>query len=118
MATVEITGGGFQDSESLPLAGGIVHFQLSADATDTATGTQQICAGQRVSFDLDDDGNVATGSNLWPCDELVSNVTGNTDTFYWVSAEDENGQLVYGPNAYQLLSTNPDLSDIIPSNPA
>jgi hypothetical protein len=117
MATVEITGGGFQDSESLALATGIVYFSLSADSTDSETGTQQICSGQRISFTLDDDGNVPSGSYLWPNDLLISNVTGLADTFYWMSAEDENGQTVYGPNAVLILSTASDLSDLVPGNP-
>jgi hypothetical protein len=120
MATVVITGGGFQDSEGNPLATGIVHFQLSADSTDIETGTQQICSGQRVSYTLDNSGNVPSGSTLWPNNLLVSNVSGVTDTFYLMSAEDENGQLVYGPNAFQILSSpSPfNLNVLVPGNPA
>jgi hypothetical protein len=118
MATVAITGGGFSDSEGNPLEDGIVYFSLSADAVDSETGTQQICSGQRVSFDLDDSGNVPSDSFLWPNDLLIGNVSGLADTFYWVSAEDENGQLVYGPNAFLILSTAADLSDLIPGNPS
>ncbi len=114
-----IVGGGFSDSEGNPLATGIVYFQLSADATDSATGTQQICSGQRVNFPLDADGNVAANSTLWPNDLLISNVTGIDDTFYWISAEDENGQLVYGPNAVQIPNTSPfSLNVLVPGNPA
>lgn len=120
MATVEITGGGFSDSEGNRLALGVVYFQLSADATDSATGELLICSGQRVSFPLDASGNVAANSFLWPNDLLVSNVSGVTDTFYWMSAEDENGQSVYGPNAFQILSSpSPfSLSALTPGNPA
>jgi hypothetical protein len=120
MATVEITGGGFQDGEGNPLIDGSVIFKLSADATDSATGTQQICAGQTVSFVLDTSGNVPTGSFLWPNDLLISNVTGINDTFYFMSAEDENGQVVYGPNAFQILSSPSPfvLNVLVPGNPA
>jgi hypothetical protein len=120
MATVVITGGGFQDSEGNLLDAGTVHFQLSADATDSETNTQQICAGQRIKYPLDSGGNVPTGATLWPNDLLNNNVTGIADTFYWMSAEDENGQLVYGPNAVQILSSpSPfSLNNLIPGNPA
>ncbi len=120
MATVEITGGGFQDSEGNPLVEGVAIFKLSADATDIETGTQQICSGQTVRYTLDNNGNVPSGSTLWPNDLLSSNVTGIADTFYWMSAEDENGQLVYGPNAVFILSTpSPfELNVLVPGNPA
>jgi hypothetical protein len=120
MTTVEITGGGFSDSEGNALTEGTVYFSLSADATDSATGMQQVCSGQRISFSLDTSGNVLSGSNLVPNDLLTSNVTGNTDTFYWMSAEDENGQLVYGPNAFQILSSPSPfvLNALVPGNPA
>jgi hypothetical protein len=51
---------------------------------------------------------------------LTSVVTGNTDTFYWMSAEDENGQLVYGPNAFQIFSSPSPfvLNALVPGNPA
>jgi hypothetical protein len=120
MATVEITGGGFSDSEGNPLENGIVNFQLSADSTDSATGEFLICSGEKISFALDSNGNVAASSNLWPNDLLVSNVSGVTDTFYWMSAEDENGQTVYGPNAFQILSSPSPfvLNALVPGNPA
>jgi hypothetical protein len=120
MATVQITGGGFSDSEGNALALGIVHFTLSSDSTDAATGVLLICSGERVSFNLDSSGNVVSGSFLWPNDLLTSVVTGNTDTFYWMSAEDENGQLVYGPNAFQIFSSPSPfvLNVLVPGNPA
>lgn len=120
MASVQISGGGFQDSEGNALVDGVVFFRLSADSTDIETGTQQICAGQTVSYTLDTSGNVPSGSTLWPNDLLISNVTGNTDTFYFMSAEDENGQVVYGPNAFQILSSPSPfvLNVLVPGNPA
>lgn len=106
MGTDLIVGGGFQDGDGNPLALGLAYLKLSADATDSETGTQQICSGQSVIFSLDSDGDVSENSFLWPNDQLISNVSGISDTFYFMSAEDENGQLVYGPNAFFLNSTD------------
>jgi hypothetical protein len=103
-----VVGGGFQDGEGNLLTEGSVIFQLSADATDNATGTQQICSGQKLPVPLDDDGNIVVDPVYYivPNDLITSNVSGIGDTFYWITAEDENGQTVYGPNAILLLAAN------------
>lgn len=96
----QITGGGFQDALGNVLAGGYLMFELSQDAQ--VNGTTQIAAGYTVRINLDSSGNVATSStqSIWPNDVLSPN-----GTFYLVSAYSAIGQLVWGPNAQQVLSS-------------
>jgi hypothetical protein len=95
---VVITGGGFQDAEGNPLANGFLIFQLSQDAS--VNNTTEITAGSKVNVPLGSGGSVSGTPSIWPNDVLVP-----ANTFYLVSAYNENGQLVWGPNAQQVLST-------------
>lgn len=96
----QITGGGFQDALGNPLALGYLQFELSQDSQ--VNGTTQIAAGYIVKINLDSSGNISTSpaQSVWPND-VISPV----GTFYLVSAFSANGQLVWGPNAQQVLST-------------
>lgn len=96
MPPATITGGGFQDSLGNPLADGYLIFQLSQDARVAAN--QQVVAGYRVTIALDANGN-GSGS-IWANDVLSPG-----GTFYNVSAYSAAGQLVWGPNPQQVLST-------------
>jgi hypothetical protein len=122
MAQVQIINGGWQDAEGNPLAGGTIEFQLSANAFGTNTlGSAMgylICAGQKVTFALDDNGNVVADAYVWSNDSLLSAVTGNPDTFYFVTAFADTGQRVWGPNAVYILGSPCNLSLLVPSNPA
>lgn len=95
--TVQITGGAFQNAKGDPLDSGYLLFVLSQDAQ---IGTQNIAAGRIVNVPLDSNGDVSGTVDVWPND-LLSPV----NTFYMVSAYSEEGQLVWGPNAQQVLST-------------
>jgi hypothetical protein len=95
---VVIAGGGFQDAEGNPLASGYLIFQLSQDAQ--VNGTTEITAGSKLNIPLDGSGNVLGTPSIWPNDVIAP-----ANTFYIVSAYSENGQLVWGPNAQQVLST-------------
>lgn len=101
MATTnQLTGGGFQDITGNPLADGNLLLQLNQDATvNTVTA---VVAGYQVEILLDSDGNVQTSpvQSVWPTDAMMP-----ADSFYLVSAYSANGQLVWGPNAQQVLST-------------
>lgn len=96
MPPATITGGGFQNSLGNPLADGYLIFQLSQDAR-VATN-QQVVAGYKVTIPLDSSGN-GSGS-IWANDVLSP-----AGTFYNVSAYSAEGQLVWGPNPQQVLST-------------
>jgi hypothetical protein len=95
---VQLQGGGFQDAEGNPLADGFLLFQLSQDAS--VNNTTEITSGQKIKVVLDGNGNVSGTPTLWPNDLIVP-----ANTFYIVSAYTENGQLVWGPNAQQVLSS-------------
>ena len=101
-STVELTGGAFQDSEGNPLANGYLLFELSQDAV--ANATDQICAGFKLMIKLDSSGNVITSpaQNVWPNDVLTP-----FGTFYMVSGYAASGELVWGPNAQQVLTPSP-----------
>lgn len=96
----QLSGGGFQDALGNPLALGYLLFMLSQDAQ--VNGSTQIAAGFTVKIDLDSGGNITSSpaQSIWPNDVLSP-----AGTFYLVSAYSANGQLVWGPNAQQVLSS-------------
>lgn len=93
-----LSGGGFQDSLGNPVSNGYMLFVLSQDAQ--VNSTTQIAAGYTVKINLDSNGNIITGQSIWPNDVLTPN-----GTFYNVSVFSNVGQLVWGPNAQQVLSS-------------
>ena len=94
-----VTNGNFQDSLGNVVANGSVTFQLNQDAvvnTDTL-----ICSDYEISYPLNQFGDLFTGdSTLWPNDILTP-----LGTFYIVKVYSANGQLVWGPNYCQILSS-------------
>ncbi len=106
--------GRFQDPDGNTLSFGRVEFELSADAI--VNGTTAVCAGYIVSFKLDVNGDVTYSPEtpaLWPNDVLSP-----ANTYYVVRAYTQAGQLAWGPNPQQIISTeNPtNLSSWIPGN--
>jgi hypothetical protein len=102
MATtkVQLSGGAFQDVAGNPLANGFLLMRLSQDGqVNTST---EVCAGWVFKVLLDASGNVSSSppQSVWPND-----VISPSGTFYNVSAYSAEGQLVWGPNAQQVLST-------------
>lgn len=96
----QLTGGAFQDSLGVVLASGYLLLELSQDAqVNTST---QVVSGYIVRISLDANGNVATSPAqlVWPNDVLSP-----AGTFYNVSVYNAQGQLVWGPNAQQVLSS-------------
>jgi hypothetical protein len=98
---VQLIGGAFQDVEGNPLANGYLLMQLSQDAS-VASPASQIAAGYVVKIQLDANGNVVTSpaQSVWPNDVLSP-----ANTFYSVSAYTAVGELVWGPNSQQVLSS-------------
>lgn len=94
----QISGGAFQDALGNPVALGYMTFELSQDAQVNAN--TQLGAGRIITITLDSSGNVAGTQSMWPNDQLSP-----AGTFYNVSVYTANGQLVWGPNAQQVLST-------------
>ena len=99
MAATQLTGGGFQDSAGNPIANGRLFLRLSAPAMDS-TGTIQICNDYECSYALDDTGNLVTGAEAWPNDQLTPSTT-----YYMARVESSAGELAWGPNAVYILST-------------
>lgn len=99
-STVELTGGAFQDISGNPLAYGYLLFSLSQDGQ--VNSTTQIAAGKVIKFLLDANGDIQTSppQYIWPNDVITP-----SGTFYYVSAYTAEGQLVWGPNAQQVLSS-------------
>lgn len=99
LPTNQLSGGGFQDLAGNPLAFGYLLFYLNEDVV--AYGSA-ISGNEAVKILLDTDGNIQTNpaQSIWPNDAESS---GNT--YYLVSAYSAAGQLVWGPNAQQVLST-------------
>lgn len=97
---VQIIGGAFQDPAGNPLANGYLLFELSQDGL--INGSSQIAAGREIKVTLDANGNVVTSpaQYIWPNDVIIP-----INTFYTVSAYTSSGQLVWGPNSQQVLSS-------------
>lgn len=108
MTVNQLVGGSFQNILTQPLSNGYLLFKLDQDAI--ANGTAYIAAGTTFRIDLDSSGNVQTSppQSIWPNDALVP-VNGigenDQDTYYFVSGYSSAGQLVWGSNAQQVLST-------------
>ena len=101
MSTVnQISGGLFQDNEGNPLANGYLLLELSQDCT--VNTTTQVCSNCIIKVPLDVNGNVVVSPvySLWPNDVLTP-----SGTFYFISAYTANGELVWGPNCNQILSS-------------
>jgi len=96
----QVSGGGFQDALGNVVANGYMLFSLSQDSQ--VNGSTQIAAGYTVKINLDSSGNIITSpaQYVWPNDVLTPN-----GTFYNVSVYSAVGQLVWGPNAQQVLSS-------------
>lgn len=120
MATVEISGGGFQDSEDNPLAQGTLVLMLNRDAYTDSTFSTLVCAGQHLEIALDSLGNVADNPNVWPNDQLLDVWTLAADTYYTAKAITVEGQLAWGPNVIYILSTPSPfvITNIAPNNPS
>jgi hypothetical protein len=97
---VQLIGGAFQDCAGNALANGYLLFVLSQDGV--VNGSTQIASGREIKISLDSNGNVVTSpaQYLWPNDVIIP-----SDTFYTVSGYTSAGQLVWGPNAQQVLSS-------------
>lgn len=109
--TNQLTGGEFQDILGNPLVDGFLLMELSEDVTiDTSIAVGR---GVTIMIPLDSNGDVETSppQSVWPNDVMTP-----SDSFYMVSVYSESGQLVWGPNAQQVLST-PSPFDVTAWNP-
>lgn len=102
-----LTGGGFQDSEGNVLANGSLTFVLSQDAS---VGGVNVCSGVEITFDLDANGNIVSGSQIWGNDVLSP-----VNTFYQVTGYTANGQRAWGPNNQQVIGTSFNLGTWVPN---
>jgi hypothetical protein len=111
MSTVnQLTGGGFQDILGNVLAYGTMLMQLNVDANLITPISTTISSNDSILILLDANGDVQTSpaQSVVPNDQLIPiNLNGGRDgdTFYTVSVYSAEGQLVWGPNAQQVLST-------------
>jgi hypothetical protein len=108
--TNTLTGGGFQDCLGNPLSNGLLILQLNQD---TVVNTNvYLCASDTFTIPLDENGNVSPTATIWPNDVMTPSTA-----FYYVSAYSATGELVYGPNNFQVISTPSPypLSDWIPA---
>lgn len=100
MAKVQVIGGAFQDAQGNVLANGYLIFELSQD--EQATGAAQIGSGRKVQINLNSSGSIdqSVAQFIWPNDLLAP-----VNSFYKVSGYNASGQLVWGPNNQQVIST-------------
>jgi hypothetical protein len=98
---IQLTGGNFQDVQGNALANGYLLMELSQDAS-VASPASQIAAGYIVKITLNSSGSVdtTTPQYVWPNDVLSP-----TNTFYNVTGYSSKGELVWGPNPEQVLSS-------------
>jgi hypothetical protein len=114
---VQLTGGGFQDSEGNLLADGYLEFVLSQDSS--VTGVGNICAGITITIQLDSDGNAASSaSSPAAADQYLwgNDVLNTPNTFYKVTGFTAEGQPAWGPNNQQVYGSSPfDLGTWVPN---
>ncbi len=100
MSTKNQIIGNFQNPAGNPLANGYLLMHLSQDGQ--VNGTSQITSGAKIKILLDSSGNIITSplQSVWPNDVITPSTT-----TYTVTAYSASGQLVWGPNSVQVLST-------------
>jgi hypothetical protein len=109
----QIIGGGFTDSSGNPLANGYLVFQLCQDEQSPTPG--QIAAGRKIQVNLDSTGNVPASPAVF----MFANDSLNpANSYYTVWAYTSVGQLVWGPQQQQVLSSpSPfNLSNWVPNS--
>ncbi len=100
---IMLAGGAFQDALGDVVENGYMLMQLSQDAQVTGSSPEvQITAGRVIKILLDSSGNVqaSPAQYAWPNDVLTP-----ANTYYTVSVYTAAGQLVWGPNSQQVLSS-------------
>ena len=101
MASVnQIIGGSFQDAQGNLAANGTIVFELSQDCiVNTST---MVCSGRTITFPLNSSGSIPSSPtySVWNNDQLSPSTS-----FYLVRVYSAQGQLIWGPNAVQVLST-------------
>jgi hypothetical protein len=100
---VQLSGGAFQDALGDVVANGHMDMQLSQDSQVTgASPAVIITAGRVIRIQLDANGNVqaSPAQSVWPNDVLTP-----ANTYYSVKVYTSAGQLVWGPNSQQVLSS-------------
>lgn len=101
---VQIIGGSFQDSEGNLLVNGKLTFTLNQD--ESVSNIAQLAAGITVVVLLDANGDVLgtlvsdPDTFIWPNDVLTP-----ANSFYMVKGYTSSGQLAWGPNYQQVLSS-------------
>ena len=113
-----ITGGGFQNNQGVPLSGGYLTFQLSHDSNVSTLGGPtgiQVVAGQTTHMLLDSNGNLCPNQYLWTNDNLSP-----SGSYYKVIAYDSSGIRVW--NTPQIMYIEPyatqiNIGTLIPNTP-
>lgn len=103
---VQIINGRFQDAEGNPLASGYITMELCTDAQETS-GPSQIVGGLILKIPLDNNGNVADTTMVWPNDVLNP-----PNSCYLVDAFKQNGTRAWKAPQYQMVLSNPSPYDI------
>jgi hypothetical protein len=111
---VTLTGGGFSDAAGNVLASGFLLFYLSHDEQNTFLPSQ-VVSGLSVKINLDNNGNVVAGSQIYANDQLSP-----TGSFYTVEAYTNDGRRAWSYPQYITVTTGSgsfSLSGIFPTNP-
>lgn len=96
----QIIGGNFTDPSGVPLANGVLVFQLCQDEQSATPG--QITAGRKIQVNLDSTGNVPASPAVY----MFANDSLNpANSYYTVWAYSSVGQPVWGPQQQQVLSS-------------
>src|SRR6266700_2660463 len=96
----QLIGGQFQDAQGNVLALGYLKMRLNQD--EEVTGVGQIAAGVVVQVNLNSSGSVDTSvaQLVWANDVMIP-----LNSFYVVTGYTAAGQLAWGPNSQQVIST-------------
>lgn len=111
MKTVESTVA-FQDQAGNALARGSLMLTLPFGIYEIAAGGGQV-AGQTVTVNLDGNGKIPSGSQIWASDELVPQPTYNATL-----CAQPNGLQVVGGATWSIIGSSPiDLSQMVSTSP-
>ena len=109
---VQLTGGGFQDSEGNLLVDGYLEMKLSQDGRIVGVGN--IAAGITIRIQLDSNGDVVASpaQSVWGNDQMLP-----INSYYRVTGFTAEGQPAWGPNNQQVFGSGGtfDLDTWIPN---
>ena len=94
---ISLTGGVVQNANGSGLPNGSVEFCLNVDAMVVAAPNGFVSSKIPIVFQLDANGNIEAGAEIWSNEELNPQTVDGLGTYYIVSIYDKNNARLNDP---------------------